>query len=159
MLLLKHLSNRIWGKKLSSAVYRRNHFSWKILFLNSSNFFNKGMFIKQSPAWHTDISEFGLVLVAVGSEFMNQFESTEHIWMEQGTACCGHGRKYSSRGNGVRAENMNECIWDGLVKALCCRKYWTKPFYIWGNTWPILSWVNVYNLQEWTKCHRACWYC
>lgn len=33
------------------------------------------MFIKQSPARHSDISEFGVALVAVEIEFMRQFES------------------------------------------------------------------------------------
>lgn len=70
----------------------RNDYSWKIPPLNFSKFINKGMFIKQSPARHTDISEFGLALVAVEIEFMHGFASTNHIRVEQGPACCSPGR-------------------------------------------------------------------
>lgn len=98
------------GKGILSSVYMRNDYSWKIPSLNFSNFINKGMFIKQSPARHTDISEFGVALVAVEIEFMHQFETTYYIWAEQGPACGNQERKYSSCGNGASTENTNEGI-------------------------------------------------
>lgn len=97
-----------------------NDYSWKIPSLNFSNFINKGMFIKQSPARHTDISEFGVAFVAVEVEVMDQFESTYYIRVEQGPACGNRETKYSSPGNGASTENMNEGIRDGLVKAVSC---------------------------------------
>jgi len=65
----------------------KNDYSWKIPSLNFSNFINKGMFLKQSPARHTDISEFGVALVAIEIEFMHQSESMYYFEVEQGPAC------------------------------------------------------------------------
>lgn len=112
----------------------RNDDSWKIPSLNFSNFINNGMFIKQSPARHADISQFGVALGAVEIEFMHQFESTYYIWVEKEPACGTQERKYSSCGNGASTENINEGSRDGSVKAVSCLAYWLKSLLFGQNT-------------------------
>lgn len=86
LLFPKKLSKWIWEKGLLSSANMRNY-SWKIPPLNFSNFINKGMFIKQSPALATDMSKFEIALVAVEMKLMHRFESRYYSWVEQGPTC------------------------------------------------------------------------
>lgn len=86
------------------------NYSWKIPPLNFSNFINKGMFIKQSPALDTDISKFEIALVAVEMKFMHQFESRYYIRVEQGPTCGNQKKKIFLVRQWESTETMSESI-------------------------------------------------